>query len=244
MKANTTPEKSQVQLHVPPWVPRSVADYARTEWEGSHNFTINGQLLSDLFPQFLLRLTCDPRMRGVWRELSRRHRGGAFIHPAKIEGVTADERQSAAMMELFRRVWLSKLLPNVVVTRRAAEQNHRELMKKAKDLTDTAATLLARGLERGGKAATHSGRFLRPMDAVRVLEEYAGETRDFEMRTAVDRGRGEERARWFVLTIADAAKTLFGSPLYGLTATIASIAMEREIEPQTVRQWCATPPCG
>ena len=43
--------------------------------------------------------------------------------------------------------------------------------------------------------------------------------------------------RWVALTIGNTFRTLFGSPMYGLTATITSVVLGREIELRTVRQW-------
>ena len=60
------------------------------------------------------------------------------------------------------------------------------------------------------------------------------------MATALER-RHDGRARWVALTIADTFRILFGKPMYGLTATIASVILDREIEPRTVQQWVKYP---
>src|SRR5262249_8839152 len=46
------------------------------------------------------------------------------------------------------------------------------------------------------------------------------------------------RAHWVALTIGDKFRALFGSPMYGLTATITSVVLGRKVAPRTVRQWC------
>ena len=48
------------------------------------------------------------------------------------------------------------------------------------------------------------------------------------------------RARWVALTIGNTFRTLFGKPMYGLTATITSVVLGREIKLRTVRQWLKT----
>jgi hypothetical protein len=63
------------------------------------------------------------------------------------------------------------------------------------------------------------------------------------MRTAVGRERGDGDVRWFALIIAARCRALFGSSLYGITATITSVALGQKIEQHTVRKWCTHPPC-
>ena len=48
------------------------------------------------------------------------------------------------------------------------------------------------------------------------------------------------QARWVALTIGNTFRTLFGKSMYGLTATITSVVLGREIELRTVRQWLKT----
>ena len=43
------------------------------------------------------------------------------------------------------------------------------------------------------------------------------------------------RGRWVALTIGDKFRALFGKPMYGLTTTITSVVLGREIESRTVR---------
>ena len=50
--------------------------------------------LADITGRYL-PLACDPRMEGVWRELSRHDSNGGFLYPA----IGID--QDAAMLELF-----------------------------------------------------------------------------------------------------------------------------------------------
>ena len=45
------------------------------------------------------------------------------------------------------------------------------------------------------------------------------------------------RARWVALTIGNKLHALFGLSMYGLTTTITSVVLGREIELRTVRQW-------
>src|SRR5262249_15979493 len=49
-------------------------------------------------------------------------------------------------------------------------------------------------------------------------------------------------ARQLALTISDKFRELFGKPMYGLTATITSVVLGREIESRTARQGGGNPP--
>jgi hypothetical protein len=44
-----------------------------------------------------------------------------------------------------------------------------------------------------------------------------------------DRNRGDATARWFARAVSDQCRTLFGSPMYGLVAIIASVTLGRKI---------------
>jgi hypothetical protein len=47
--------------------------------------------------------------------------------------------------------------------------------------------------------------------------------------------------QWLALAITRECRWLFGSPLYGVTAIIMSVILDRKIAPRAVRQWCAHP---
>jgi hypothetical protein len=239
------------KLRVPHWVPKPVADYARREYAAQHSLFINFKgknwtqkwSLHEIWPDntSIIRLTCDPRMRVVWQELRRRHTDGSFMWPANTmtEAPSPEERQNAAMAELFRAVELCKMRASIAVTRREAEQRHREVLEKAKQLRDDATVLLVRGLERFGNGDLQCKRFRVMMAAVQVFKEYAKENFEYELRTASERKTRNARGydRWFVLNVADKCQALFGNHMYGVTATIASVALNRNIGERLVRQW-------
>lgn len=237
LEAHIKASANAERLRIPSWVPPAIADCARTEWEAVHNSSLNGQLLAELHPptpQSLERLVCDLRMRSVWRELSRRHRNGAFLHPA--------EQQDVAMVELFLAAWLCVLRPQITRTRRPAEQRHREVTKRADELRVEGFVLLSRAVKRDGADAKNIERYDRIVAAADALKEYADETLTIELRTARDRGHGEGKARWFALAVTKKCRALFGAPLYGVSATITSVALNRSVKPRTVRQWYARHP--
>jgi len=190
-----------------------------------------------------LPLVCDRRMRNVWESLLRR-RNGTFMYPASASvPVNAEERQAAAMAELFYYAIWAVRLPGTVTTHNKAEQKRNQFLAKAEELRADAEKWL-----RDAPADTAFGLFSnksgpdecarRLMDASQAYKEIAAETYTAEMRTAVDRARGDADVRWFALAVADKCRSLFGSPMYGLTATITSVVHGRNVAPRTVRQWC------
>jgi hypothetical protein len=52
------------------------------------------------------------------------------------------------------------------------------------------------------------------------------------------KARGDDKVRALVRLLAAQAFTLWGSFLYGVIATVASIAFERTVSPRNVRNWC------
>jgi hypothetical protein len=199
----------------------------------------------------LISLVCDGRMRRVWHELSRRRRDGTFLHPAQsIEGVDVvvfagdrlererDERQGAAMAKLLEAVLHYRLPPPtpVTMTRRQAEQIRIRDLETARNLWMDA---LRAYFEVPGYRG--DGRWRCLSDAAQVYGEMAVENYAANMQGASDRNRGDATARWVARAVSDQCRTLFGSPMYGLVAIIATVTLGRKIEARMVRQWCAHP---
>jgi hypothetical protein len=201
--------------------------------------------------KLLNRLVCDKRMRRVWRELLRQRRDGEFMYPARSSEPEKDKdtRQSEAMALLFCQIAFRAALSQreKVVTYQKAKQRHKELLDKAKQLRVDAHGLF---IESTYRSPLNSSRLsygdllqrLRDLHhAAQILESYAAENLAFEMKTALKRDRGGGDIRWTALSLAETCHILFGSPLYGVTATIVSVALGRDINARTVRQWCAHP---
>ena len=120
-------------------------------------------------------------------------------------------------------------------TQRAAELERDRYLAKADELRDDAIMMLAQS-----PLDECQERYQKLVDAAQAYEDYAGEIYAASMPMALERAH-DGRARWVALTIGNTFRTLFGSPMYGLTATIASVVLGREIEPRTVRQWLTYP---
>jgi Arm domain-containing DNA-binding protein len=192
-------------------------------------------------------LVCDPRMRGVWEELCRRHADGTFLHPARgawwerrmpfllptgaPSAADASERQDEAMVELFDAARACQQRHRATTTRRQAEQQRDAYLAKARELQLDATTMLT------DPAPQRHKRHHRLLETVQAYEDYAHETYTAAIRTSLDR-KHDSRARWVALTISNKFRVLFGSPMYSLTAAITSVVLGRNVSPRTTRQWC------
>lgn len=239
-------------LQIPSWVPSAVADDARRAWlKFKSQVEREGRIppYIERASKLLKRLVCDERMRNVWRELSkRRRRDGEFMYPTRLEpGEDKDTQQIWAMDVLFQWVVFRALHPDSVITCRKAEQRHKETLDKAKQLREDAARLFVESIFRstlGSSRLPYRELEQRPRvlyRAAKILENYAAENLAFDMNTALKRGRGDGDIHWLALGVAKVCRTLFGSPMYGVTATIVSVALDHDIDARTVRQWCAHP---
>jgi hypothetical protein len=235
MKADVIPPR----LDIPLWVPEPIARYASYRY---------GADVGQVSQVALRSLACDPQMKGVWRQLSRPARNGAFLYPARPSSApTAKDRQDAAMLQLFNVAYRCRELDGeTTMTRGQAEQQRNRFLAKAEELkTDALMMRMQPRLsdELADEAAAHAGyasneeRYQKLHAAAQAYEDYASE---ISFAGALARAH-DGRARWVALTIADAFRELFGQPMYGLTATITSVILGREIEPRTVRWWCAYP---
>ena len=235
-----------LKLRIPHWVPKPVARVGRDILSTEPRFLPPGVATPSR------RLLEDPRMRNVWGVLSRR-RNGTFERPASasiwlasISGANAEERQGEAMAELFHYVVMVSIYPGSITTRSKAEQKRHRFLAKAEELRTDAERWL-----REVPPTTPFGVFMdlpdawcyrRLVDASQAYEEIAAKTYAADMWLACDRARADGDVQWVALAVADKFRALFGSPMYGLTATIASVVLGREIDSHTVRHWCAAQP--
>jgi hypothetical protein len=225
-------------LPIPSWVPAPVARSIRTKYaEYVHELA---DLARDALPdegrdyleyvmELLLPVVSDPRMRGVWQELYRQHRDGTFLHPARPAGVPsaadARNRQDEAVVELFDVAAIAcQQLSCATTTRREAEQQRDYHLRRAEELERDAPAI----------EDIECCRWL--WGAARAYRNHARET--YRTAVAMSRVRNHDgRAHWVVITVANKFHELFGSAMYTLTATIASVVLRRDVKPRTTRQW-------
>jgi hypothetical protein len=195
--------------------------------------TVLADIASDYLP-----LACDPRMKGVWRELSKRRKhDGGFLYPAEQPSSEANSeaRQNAAMFELFEA-----MLECRSHCRETMTQGQRSRLLAKADELERDAVLMFRWS--GGKDWE---RYQTLKTAAQVYRDHVSEIDVASSETAFER-KHDGRGRWVATTISNKFRKLFGSPMYGLTATITSVVLargiSRELDPRTVRYWCD--PCS
>jgi hypothetical protein len=148
----------------------------------------------------------------------------------------ASERQGKAMAHFMRMVLQDAVRPGRTASRRQAERERSRVLDMARQLrTDAMAVRDAETVRRLTAAAE-------------TYEEFAEnitshmQSRDsWLIPIVLDRVRGDPTERWLACAIALQCRFTFHSPLYGLSAIVASVALGREVTPRAVRQWCAHP---
>jgi hypothetical protein len=251
MKADVFP--ALPGLGIPSWVPELIAQSARARCAAAIDLSEEVlELLKECvcldrvltrITEHHLSLACDPRMERVWWELSRPS-NGAFLYPARgSSAATAQERQDAAMLDLFNTMVACRNKRWATTTTRGeAEQQRDHDLAKANELRAEALRML---LERRLRADRAQECCQKLLDAAQAYEDSAREIYASSIAMAGER-QHDGRARWVALTIAEKLRTLFGLPMYKLTAIITSVVLDRDIDPGTVRYWCdaLVPPCS
>jgi len=199
-----------------------------------------------------IELVCEPRMRSIWRELYLQHRDGTFLYPARSAWwerrrffllpvgsaplqADAKGRQDEAVVELFDTVLACKLLPLATTTRREAEQQREHYLTMAHELELAAKTMWENP---DCSIDKRYERERRLQEAAKICRDYAHETHAVAMRMAPLERSHDGRARWVGLAMANKFHELFGFPMYGLTATITSVVLGRNVSKRRIRQWC------
>jgi hypothetical protein len=164
----------------------------------------------------IARLTADNRMDPVWNELTKRVRvdhkpTSEFSHPAlpppRAATVSAEDAQTKALEEL---------LYSIVI----AVECSRHL--STAPVVDVANLLLQEADRLQGHKSRRSER-----DAGRLSK--AVETYSTECKA--------DPAQEVALELATYLKKRFGNPMYETTATIVSVALEKEVTRPMVRNW-------
>jgi hypothetical protein len=212
MKANVLPVTTAEPLQVPSWVPEPVAQVAREA------YTVG----DDSARKVIARLTCDPRMRGVWRELLRRRRDGTFMYPSISF--------TLHLPSFMRLILQDALRPGRTLSRQQAKQERSRLLDMAERLRSEMTTEPEDVLRLTAAAETYEQLASNIEHHLQTREGPVPEVLD------LDRVHGDPTERWLAFAISWQCRIMFASPLYGITAIIVSVALGREITPRAVRQ--------
>jgi hypothetical protein len=184
------------------------------------------------------RLAADPRMRGVWAELTRRRRPSRdFVHPARqpkhVPLLPPDDAQENALAELLHLALRTAAderaagkLSEVEQTQRALRQEAQTLRRLADDLT---ASVAAAPENAPNIPLIDLSQYLADAAALRRVagwrEALAAAGRGADDPLTITNSRGEPIRRGVQITIACFLLTRFGDRLDGTAATLAEVAL-------------------
>jgi hypothetical protein len=242
--------RSQLTLEMPDWVPIEVAqdivsalDLLRSEAgdrEIENRFSV------------LRRLATDPRMSRVWHEFTRRKRSkyrstSLFLNSVltippeaarrlEIDAADPGNCQAVAMRVIFWLTYCLATFPLKIVVRNKLrprallacrpEAYFKDIVVDWLDLPEivkTAAAALRDDIRRSGMGLWH---------VVLCSGEVALMV---NRRTAIR----DARMRCVGIGIAGVCEDQFGNRLYGTAATMASVALDRNVGLGQIRQWCS-----
>jgi hypothetical protein len=218
-------------ITLPDWLPTSVARQARL---------IEARCLSAKQRAILRRLATDPRMRGVWGQLTCRERqGGGFLHPAQFKVVrcleksvfTKDQIQQEALSELLDCVFTAANDEVQVSKPGDGAYLKAKLLEKARMLREIADDM----------TAINSAYPLAAADAA-ALRRVAGWHEDGAARLrppsdplTIRHDRGDRVVRGVQIIIAAWLRENFRKSLDGTAATLASVALGKKASPRVTR---------
>ncbi|MBP0111058.1 hypothetical protein [Bradyrhizobium vignae] len=239
-----------LRLELDDWVPIRVGQEIVDVLEWQRSSATDDEVRAG-FPT-LRRLATDERMRTVWRELAKRdrdnhhptnqYRYAAMIRPevAAEIGIAAhdkDEIQSRAMAALFFSVYCTATFPLIVVRRCGWRPRLLMRLDEAKTFAEIRMELDPQ-FDIPIADPSQSARFRAAIQHSHLGLWHVILCRQ-EVALIVNRTIRNARARCVGISAAAAFEDLFGSRMYGLAATVASVALGIDVKLSQVRQWCS-----
>jgi hypothetical protein len=149
------------------------------------------------------------------------------------------------MVELFELALACRKQHWIATTRGEVERQRRRYLAKAEELRDDAIMMMIQSLP--GMDFSTFEQFEQRIELGQRLKQaaaaYEAHARALEAaKCFILEREHDSRARQIALVIGDQFRVLFGSPMYGLTATITSVVLGRQINSRQTEQWCASHP--
>jgi hypothetical protein len=205
----------------PDWVPASVVETAM----------IIGPAANPEAQKVIRRLATDPRMKEVWRLLQKRRRSDrAYEYPARRPDFAPlrDYAQNRAMASLFMAAAGLPFSVRPAITRAQLEEIRWPLLELAARWRED--------LDRLRSVGGFGQNVERPIiDAITELQHRAELIAQPYRQAVVERDTGDARQRSYLVALTAETEKLFGSPLYGTVATIATVALAQKVSAKVVR---------
>jgi hypothetical protein len=233
---------------VPEWVPDGIKEVALIRYDFLSNPVspyrpIHGVAL-------LKRLVTAPRMKNVWDELTKKHRvgrksHGGFFHstplPKSLDGkMTERDRHLIGIEILFQDVFAhaSLCIPGGAGTPAQGIAQKRDAFLEARKTLHSDAWFLRSVAKVKNRTANrlYFAKLSKHLDKAAVGYGAAA-----ALLNAHYLNDDEIIAIWFSTKTAKRMLELFGSPMYGTVATIATVVLQRNITHSNVREWCSGP---
>jgi hypothetical protein len=183
--------------------------------------------------ELIQRLTCDDRMRAVWRELLRRHQGegGGYFHPAQRmpehpTDLDDEVLQARALCHIFD---VAVILVSAALPAMTPAELERDLAKSIED--ENQLRRAARLVEADNNDPELAAALVKKADLyARGRELYA--QLGFPK---VNRHRNDPQTVGYVMAFVAAVEEVFGKKMVRTVATIASVALGREVSEKLVQ---------
>jgi len=196
--------------------------------------------------ELVLRLAADKRMEAVWREVGKRRRTwqGRTISNKPI---TWEEALGVFFLQAFHFAALP--VPAITTAKldglcKAYERGAAQLRTLAKEMAQLnqslpLSLLLQHECPTLWEDVDHGANIIK---AAGQLQSIAAALANIHSPHIVARDFGKADERGYVRSLAEIARRLFGSPLYGTIATVANVALQPKspITPKQVINWCST----
>jgi hypothetical protein len=221
------------QLRIPAWVPKQVAEKARELARAEPPVAS---------PATLRALATNRRMKWVWTELRKQH-GDGYLHPVRPLKEPVADPQGFGMALLFSHtLTIVQDAPYRLSfeSRKEAEAARDTYSMMAWDLRTLARAFVEtlppdhRNYETFRRLNSEDVRKLE--DAAGVLEQLAQDEQEHALELP-ERDRGNALARYVTGELVKTCCTIFDTPLYGVVAAIATVALGLDIPVSTIRSW-------
>jgi hypothetical protein len=221
-------------LDLPTWVPAGVKLAAER--------ALRVEAPSERCQALVQRLATDKRMRKVWRRLER-HPVALQVRDIPFRLMTLESDIDGKELALFYTFITAYTLADVPLeVETVAERTARlraDLRAIARNKSLPQMRKLVAALARSLRDETHDSppAVLQLAREARVSALGEHQLKDVDHRWVVARDQGDLRQRQYALALTDNIIWLYGEPMPSTVATVASVALDKNIELGRVKDW-------